>query len=80
MLSDVCAMVGLMSRLPANQHAVTHDIHVSVMRSAAIGELVTFDSRIMQLGRRLCFCEVVVRGGNSTLATARVTKSLVQMQ
>ena len=77
LLSDVCAMVGLLSRLPADQHAVTHDIHVSVMRSAAMGDRVTFDSHITQLGRRLCFCEVVVRSGEKTLATARVTKSLV---
>lgn len=77
MLSDVCAMVGLLSRLPADQHAVTHDIHVSVMRSAAMGDRVTFDSRITQLGRRLCFCEVVAQSGGRTLATARVTKSLV---
>ena len=77
LLSDVCAMVGLLSRLPADQHAVTHDIHVSVMRSAAMGDRVTFDSRITQLGRRLCFCEVVVQSGEKTLATARVTKSLI---
>jgi uncharacterized protein (TIGR00369 family) len=77
LLSDVCAMVGLLSRLPADQFAVTHDIHVSVMRSAALGDRVTFDSRITQLGRRLCFCEVVVQSGGKTLATARVTKSLV---
>lgn len=77
LLSDVCAMVGLLSRLPTDQHAVTHDIHVSVMRSAAMGDRVTFDSRITQLGRRLCFCEVVVQSGEKTLATARVTKSLI---
>lgn len=77
LLSDVCAMVGLLSRLPADQHAVTHDIHVSVMRSAAMGDRVTFDSRITQLGRRLCFCEVLVQSGTKTLATAQVTKSLV---
>jgi uncharacterized protein (TIGR00369 family) len=77
LLSDVCAMLGLLSRLAADQHAVTHDIHVSIMRSAAMGDLVTFDSRITQLGRRLCFCEVVVQSGEKTLATARVTKSLI---
>jgi acyl-coenzyme A thioesterase PaaI-like protein len=70
-------MVGLLSRLPADQHAVTHDIHVSVLRSAALGDLVEFDSRIVQLGRRLCFSEVVVQAGGRTIATARVTKSLV---
>jgi uncharacterized protein (TIGR00369 family) len=77
LLSDVCAMVGLMSRLPVDQHAVTHDIQVSVMRSAALGDRVSFDSTITHLGRRLCFCEVVVQSGGKTLATARVTKSLV---
>lgn len=77
LLSDVCAMVGLLSRLPADQFAVTHDIHVSVMRSAAMGDRVTFDSRITQLGRRVCFCEVVVQSGEKILATARVTKSLI---
>ena len=70
-------MVGLMSRLPADQHAVTHDIQVSVMRSAGPGDRVSFDSRITHLGRRLCFCEVVVQSGGKTLASARVTKSLV---
>ncbi|MES2715221.1 MAG: PaaI family thioesterase [Pseudomonadota bacterium] len=78
LLSDVCAMVGLLSRLPAGAHAVTHDIQVSVMRSAALGAHVCFDSHIVQLGRRLCFCEVVVRSGDRTLATAKVTKSLLQ--
>lgn len=78
LLCDVCAMVGLLSRLPPGAHAVTHDIQVSVMRSAALGERVGFDSRIVQLGRRLCFCEVVVRSGERTLATAKVTKSLLQ--
>jgi uncharacterized protein (TIGR00369 family) len=78
LLSDVCAMVGLLSRLPPGAHAVTHDIQVSVMRSAALGEHVHFDSHIVQLGRRLCFCDVVVRSGERTLATARVTKSLLQ--
>ena len=77
LLSDVCAMVGLLSRLPADQHAVTHAIHVSIMRSAATGDRVTFDSRITRLGRHLCFCEVVVQSGEKTLATARVTKSLI---
>jgi len=78
LLSDVCAMVGLLSRLPAGAHAVTHDIQVSVMRSAALGERVSFQSHIVQLGRRLCFCEVLVRSGERTLATAKVTKSLLQ--
>jgi uncharacterized protein (TIGR00369 family) len=77
LLADVCAMVGLLSRLPADQHAVTHDIHVSVMRSAALGDLVDFDARVVQLGRRLAFCEVVVQSGGRTIATARVTKSLI---
>lgn len=79
LLSDVCAMVGLISRLPADAHAVTHDIQVSVMRSAALGERVSFHSRIVQLGRRLCFCEVVVKHAERTLATAKVTKSLLQI-
>jgi acyl-coenzyme A thioesterase PaaI-like protein len=34
LLSDVCAMLRVLSRLAADQPAVTHDIRVSIMRLA----------------------------------------------
>jgi uncharacterized protein (TIGR00369 family) len=77
LLCDVCAMVALLTRLDDGVHAVTHDIQVSVMRAAAIGERVDFRSRVVQLGRRLCFCEVTASVGERTIATAKITKSIV---
>jgi len=76
-LMDAVAMLALLTRLGAQQHAVTHDLHVSVMRGAAPGDRVVLEGRIARLGRSVAFVDVAASVCDTVIATARVTKSLV---
>lgn len=77
LLSDVCAYAGLLSLIDDSTEAVTHDIQVSVMRPAQLGQTLEFESRVVRLGKRLCFIEVVTRVEGEILATTKVTKSIL---
>lgn len=77
LLADVCAYAGLLSMLDPEQDAVTHDIHVSVIRPATLGDSLLFQSKVIRLGKRIAFLEVQVLKDNSIIASARVTKSIV---
>ncbi|MEQ3694435.1 MAG: PaaI family thioesterase [Thalassolituus sp.] len=76
-LSDVCAYAGLLSLLKDTEEAVTHDLHISVMRSAKLGDKVVFKSEVVKQGRQLCFLNVTATVNDKTIATARVTKSII---
>ncbi|GAB2804024.1 hypothetical protein GCM10027040_35550 [Halomonas shantousis] len=78
-LCDVCAYAGLLSALPTEQEAVTHDLHVSVMRAVKRGETVVVTSRIVRQGRSLCFIDVVAEVADRPVASARVTKSIIEL-
>ncbi|MES1946049.1 thioesterase superfamily protein [Salinisphaera sp. C84B14] len=78
LLCDVCAYAGLVSDLDTNTEAVTHDIHVSVMRAVAAGEVVLFESEPIRVGRRIAFIDVSARVDERLIARARVTKTLLQ--
>lgn len=77
LLSDVCAYAGLLSVLDDSTEAVTHDLQVSVLRPARAGDRIDFRSRLLRLGKRLCFIEVEARVEGVLIATARVTKSIL---
>jgi len=76
-LSDVCAYAGLLSVLEDTEEAVTHDLHVSVLRPAKLGDDVVFRSQIVKRGRQLCFLDVIASVNDKTIATVRVTKSVI---
>ena len=76
-LSDVCAYAGLLSLLSDNEEAVTHDLHVSVLRPAMLGDEVVFRSEVVKRGRQLCFLNVTATVDDKIIATARVTKSII---
>lgn len=76
-LCDVCAYAGLLSLLDEKTEAVTHDIQVSVMSSAKLGDVVEFKSKVVRLGRRICFIEVAAKVKDKIIATAKVTKSII---
>lgn len=78
-LCDVCAYAGLLTVLDDDQEAVTHDIHISAMRSATLGQQVSLQSRLLKRGRSLCFLEVSAEADGKLIASARVTKSLVRV-
>ncbi|MBU1171510.1 MAG: PaaI family thioesterase [Proteobacteria bacterium] len=77
-LLDVCAYAGLISVLADDQDAVTHDIHVSVMRPARQGDQVFMESNILKLGRTLCFIDVSAHVQGKIIARATITKSLIK--
>jgi uncharacterized protein (TIGR00369 family) len=74
---DFACYAALMSELAPGEAAVTHDIHVSVMRSAGAGEQITLLAEIVKRGRKLAFCEAKALSGERLLASARVTKSII---
>lgn len=76
LLCDVCAYAGMLSRMDELTEAVTHDIQVSVMRPAKLGDRIEFKSRVVRQGKRLCFIEVEATVDGDILGTAKVTKSM----
>jgi len=78
-LCDVCVYGGLLSLIDNKTEAVTHDIQVSVMQSAKIGDVVDFSSEIVHLGKRLCFIDVKAFVKGKIIASAKVTKSVLSM-
>lgn len=76
---DLCAYGGLLSLLDDDCVPVTHDIHVSVLRPAKLGDTVHFTSEVVKRGRNICFMEVRATVEDRIIATASVTKSLVSI-
>lgn len=79
-LCDVSAYIALLGILPTHVEAVTHDIHVSVLRPVSASEKVTFNATVIKTGKRLCFIDSVATLKNDIIATARVTKSLIDLK
>lgn len=76
-LCDSAAYVALLGQLGAEEEAVTHDIHVSVMRPVSPGSRLCFDATIDRKGKTLAFLSTRATVDNKLVATARITKSLV---
>ena len=75
-LCDVCAYAGLLSLLDDGTEAMTHDIQISVMRSARLADVVDFQSEVVKMGKRICFIDVKATVNGEIIAAARVTKSI----
>lgn len=76
-LMDSVAMLALVTQLPASRHAVTHDLHVSVIRPVPAGSRCRLAGEVVRLGRSIAFVDVTATVNGQVVATARVTKSLV---
>jgi len=77
LLLDACAYSGVLSALESNEDAVTHDIHVSVLRPAKLNDQIIYESTLVKRGRSLCFIDAQARCGEKLIATARITKSII---
>lgn len=79
-LMDATSFLALITVLKPEELAVTHDLHVSVMRPACKGMEVELHADVIRRGTRLAFlrCEAWRVDGHNTrlIATAKVTKSL----
>lgn len=74
---DLASYVALMSVLKDTESAVTHDLHISLMRTAFAGERVEITAEVVKRGRTLAFLDAKAMCGERLLATARITKSLL---
>lgn len=76
-LLDAVAYLAVIPLLQSGENAVTHDIHVSVMRPVATGETIDLFGRVTRRGRTLIFAASEARVEGKLIAAAQVTKSVV---
>ncbi len=76
-LCDVVAYAALLTCIEAGAGAVTHDIHVSVIRAAPLGAEVEFRGQVVRKGGRIAFLDAQALSAGEIIASARVTKSLL---
>ena len=77
LLLEPAAMFAAVSRLPADQYAVTIDIHVQHLRAIRPGARVELTGRLVRLARQFAFCEATAMDEDRLCASARVTKAVV---
>ena len=77
-LCDMACYVALLGELEEGENAATHDLHVSLMRAAQIGDTVRFTGRILRRGRSVAFLESEAHCGDQLLARATVTKTVLR--
>lgn len=76
-MMDVAAFLAVLPTLEAGENAVSHDVHVSVLRPVT-GSEVTLQARILKRGRGTIFIRVEARDAENRLAaTGTVTKTVV---
>ncbi len=78
MICDMACFAALMSELPDGELIVTHDIHVSVLRAAKLGDRVRAEGRVLKRGRNIGFMEAELSVDGRLIAKATVTKSILK--
>ena len=78
-LFEVAAFLALVPLLQESQHAVTHDLHVSLMRPVPTGVRCDLEARVVRSGRTLAFIEVSAYVDSKQVASAWITKSIIAM-
>lgn len=78
-LLDATCLLALGPLLGKTENAVTHDLHVSVMRTAPVDAKVVLSGRVVRRGRQLAFLEARAECDGKLIAAARVTKSIVAL-
>lgn len=77
-LLDACAYLALEPALGDDEDAVSHDLHISMLRPVMIGDRVDLRGELVQKGRRVAFVNSEARVNGRLVASARITKSIVQ--
>ena len=76
-LLDVAGYLALLPHLDAAEHAVTHDLSVSLLRPVNADEQVAVVGSVLRRGRTLAFLRAEATADGRTVAAAQVTKSIV---
>ena len=77
-LLDVAAFLALIPQLGDEEHAVTHDLTVSLLRPVAAGQRVDVVGSVLRRGRTVAFLRAEAAVGGEVVAAAQVTKSIVR--
>lgn len=78
-LCDMACYAALLTQLEDGENATTHDLHVSLLRAARLGDRVRFVGRVLRKGRSLAFLEAEAWQGEQRIARATVTKSILRI-
>ena len=74
---DAVAFLALEPSLAENEDAVSHDLHISMLKSAKRGDVVHLKGELVQRGRRVAFVNAEARVDGRLVASARITKSIL---
>ena len=75
---DVATFLALLPSLPDEEHAVTHDLTVSLIRPVTAGERVDLTGTVLRRGRSVAFMRAEATVDGEVVAAAQVTKSVVR--
>ena len=76
-LLDVASYLALLPHLDDAEHAVTHDMSVSLLRPVGPDEIVAVVGEVLRRGRAVAFLRAEATVLGRTVAAAQVTKSIV---
>ena len=76
-LLDVAAFLALLPHLGDAEHAVTHDLAVSLLRPVGAGARVDVTGSVLRRGRAVAFLRAEAAVDGVVVASAQVTKSVV---
>jgi uncharacterized protein (TIGR00369 family) len=75
---DVAAFLALLPSLSDEEHAVTHDLTVSLIRPVAAGKRVDITGTVLRRGRAVAFMRAEATVDGEVVAAAQVTKSVIR--
>jgi uncharacterized protein (TIGR00369 family) len=76
-LLDVASYLALLPHLDDAEHAVTHDLTVSLLRPVSADEQVAVVGGVLRRGRAVAFLRAEATVNGRIVAAAQVTKSIV---
>ena len=77
-LMDVASFLALIGSLADDEHAVTHDLTVSLLRPVSAGKRVDITGSVLRRGRAVAFMRAEATVDGDVVAAAQVTKSVVR--
>lgn len=79
-LLDTACYLALLPHLAPEEHAVTHDLTVSLLRPVAAGSRVDVTGTVLRRGRAVAFLRADASVDGVVVAAAQVTKSVVPLR
>ena len=76
---DVASYLALLPLLSDDEHAVTHDVAVSLLRPVAAGKRVDIAGTVLRRGRAVAFMRAEATVDREVVAAGQVTKSVVRL-